>query len=192
MEAKKKRPERGEYGYLKWKKKRCFWHTVLLAAVAAGIFILGLCLNKMEVANVFTVLAMLMVLPMAKSLVAVILLLPYRPHTKEEAKRLSALAGPEDIVLFDVVFTSAESPMHLDAVFFTGHQILGYTARKKDKPENIKKYLEKELKARCLDSVVFLTTEETALKKRLALRGDAMEKSTQQKEAFEMFRTWIV
>lgn len=192
METKKKHPERGEYGYLAWKKKRDVWHTVLLAAVAVGIFILGLCLNKMEVANVFTVLAMLMVLPMAKSLVAVILLLPYHPHTREEAQRLSALAGPEDLVMYDVVFTSAESPMHLDAVFFTGHQLLGYTSRRKDKTENIKKYLEKELKARCLDYAVFLTAEETALKKRLALRKDASGGSPQQKEAFAMFRTWIV
>lgn len=194
---KSKKPERGELGYLKWKKRGGLIHTAILVAVGLGIFILGLLLNKMEPTNIFSVFAVLMVLPAAKSLVGVILLAPFRPLEEETAKRLAGYAKAGDIVLHDVVFTSAERAMHLDCIYITEHQIIALSTSPKDKLDLIQAYFEKELKAREIPYVVFLTREEEALVKRMALRQEPVENSQEetpklQQEVYEMLRTFIV
>ncbi|MGN0505780.1 MAG: hypothetical protein ACI4FZ_04420 [Lachnospiraceae bacterium] len=174
--------ERGEYGYLKLRKKQALCHTLLMAGIGVVIFLLGLLLNKMEATNIFTVAAVLMVLPAAKSLVAVIVLAPYRETKKEDKERLDTYAMSGDTILYDVVFTSSEKVMHLTQVYVTGHQIIGISLRQKDDLKAATEYLEKELKARCLSYVVFLTKEESALKKRMALRKQETEGRSEQTE----------
>lgn len=182
--------QRGEQGYLKARKRGAFLNTLLMVGIGFAIFIVGLLLNKMEPANIFTVAGFLMILPAAKSLVAVIVLSPYRETKEEDRKRLASYAMENDTLLYDVVFTSSEKIMHLNCVYVTEHQILGISLRKKDDLKVIKEYLEKELKARCIPYVVFLTDSEDALKKRMALR-QTNEKEAQS-EVVEMLRTFTI
>ena len=84
---KKQKLEKGSYGYLKSKKKDALVHTLLMTGIGVAIFIVGLLLNKMEVANIFTILAFLMVLPAAKALVTVIVLFPYASISQEKKSR---------------------------------------------------------------------------------------------------------
>ena len=75
---KKQKLERREYGYLAQKKRSALFHTVLMVLIGLVIFVVGLLLNKMEARNVFTIAAICMVLPAAKSFVSVIVLFPYK------------------------------------------------------------------------------------------------------------------
>ena len=53
--------------YIKKKKKRKIIMVVAIIVIAAAIFGIGLLLNKMSRANIFTVLAILCVLPWQKN-----------------------------------------------------------------------------------------------------------------------------
>jgi len=191
--AKKQKPFKGEYGYLSRKKKDALAHTFLMVAVGLAVFVLGLLLNKMEVRNIFTVLAFLAVLPAAKAFVNVIVLFPYHPMNEEKKNRLDTLAKKQDTILYDVVFTSSEHIMHLDCIYVTGHQVIGYTERSKDKVKVIEEYLKKEIDIRQLSYKVFIATEEKQLADRMKLRGEEKEiDSKTQEEVVELLKLFTI
>lgn len=190
---KRKKLERGEYGYLKQRKQGALSGTILMVLIGVGIFITGLLLNKMEGRNLFTVIAITMVLPAAKYFVSYLVLFPYKPVAVETKERLASYAGEQDTILYDVVFTSSEKVMHLDCIYVTGHQIIGYTSRTKDKPEKIQEYLKKELQIRGLSYTVYLATEEKQIVNRMKLRKEEKEAVVSAKqEVLEMLKVFTV
>ena len=56
-----------EKGYLTCRKQRLFMNVASNVLVAVVIFIFGLFLNKMQARNIFSVLALLFVLPVGRS-----------------------------------------------------------------------------------------------------------------------------
>lgn len=191
---KKQKLERGQYGYLKEKKQNSLFGTLLMIVIGIAIFVTGLLLNKMEATNVFTVIAICMVMPAAKYFVSYVVLFPYKPMDLEIKKTLDSYAKEGDTVLYDVVFTSSEKVMHLDCIYVTGHQIIGYTSRAKDKVQIMQDYLKKELKLRGISYAVFIATEEKQIKDRMKLRGEeAVEANSEAKEeVLSMLRTFTV
>ena len=191
---KKQKLERGEYGYLKQKKQKALFGTFLMVLIGIAIFVVGLLLNKMEATNLFTVIAICMVMPAAKYFVSYVVMFPYRPMDAATKERLASYAKEGDTVLYDVVFTSSEKVMHLDCIYVTGHQIIGYTSRKKDNIQVIADYFKKELKLRLSSYAVYIATEEKQVKDRMKLRGEeSAEANTEAKEeVLSMLRTFTV
>lgn len=179
---KKQKPVKGTYGYLSSIKRNALAHTLLMVAIGLLVFVIGLLLNKMEVSNIFTVLAFLFVLPAAKSFVSVIILFPYRQMDIGKKERLDRYKKGEDEILYDLVFTSAERVMHLDCVYITGSQIIGYTERTKDNVKKIEEYIKRELEIRQINYRVFIAASEKQLENRMALRT---EQEQWEKEAME-------
>ena len=60
--------KRGEYGYIAARKKKTLLGTIIIALIGVAIFLVGLFLNKMSNRNLFTIIAVLAVLPAAKHL----------------------------------------------------------------------------------------------------------------------------
>jgi hypothetical protein len=191
---KKIKLERGEYGYLKQRKHKALLGTFLMVLIGIAIFGLGLLLNKMEATNVFTVIAICMVMPAAKFFVSYVVLFPYQPTALETKERLDSYAKEGDTILYDVVFTSSEKVMHLECIYVTGHQIIGYTSRKKDNVQVMQEYLKKELKLRCNSYAVYIAAEEKQIKDRMKLRGEEIaDINTEAKEeVLSMLRTFTV
>lgn len=191
---KKKKLKKGEYGYLKSKKKGAIVHTLLMFGIGVAIFVIGLLLNKMEPTNIFTVVAFLMVLPAAKAFVSFVVLFPYASISQEQKNSLAQYAREQDIVLYDVVFTSAEKIMHLDCIYITKHQVIGYTSREKDNLKIIEEYLKKELNIRCLDFKVYLAKEEKQIKDRMRLRGEEAQTNNSKavEEVVEMIQLFTI
>lgn len=191
---KKAKLERGQYGYLKEKKQKAVFGTFLMVLIGLAIFVTGLLLNKMEATNVFTVIAVCMVMPAAKYFVAYVVLFPYKPIEPETKERLDSYAKEGDTMLYDVVFTSSEKVMHLDCIYVTGHQIIGYTSRAKDKVQIIQDYFKKELKLRAISYAVYIATEEKQIKDRMKLRGEENNNSDTEakEEVLSMLRTFTV
>lgn len=191
---KKPKLERGEYGYLKQRKQKALFGMLRMILIGIVIFVVGLLLNKMEATNVFTVAAICMVMPAARYFVSYVVLFPYKPMDAETRQRLDSYAREQDTVLYDVVFTSSEKVMHLDCIYVTGHQIIGYTSREKDKVEVIQDYLKKELKSRCLNYTVYIATEEKQIKDRMKLRGEesAEPDTAAKEEVLTMLRIFTV
>lgn len=191
---KKQKLERGQYGYLKEKKKKALVGTFLMVFIGIAIFAAGLLLNKMESTNIFTVIAICMVMPAAKYFVSYVVLLPYKQTDVQTKERLDSYAKEGDTVLYDVVFTSSEKVMHLDCIYVTGHQIVGYTSRAKDNVQVMSEYLKKELKLRCISYAVFIGTEEKQIKDRMKLRSEESAETTSdaKEEVLSMLRTFTV
>lgn len=191
---KKPKLERGEYGYLKDKKKKALSGTILMVFIGIVIFVIGLLLNKMEATNLFTVIAVCMVMPAAKYFVSYVVLFPYASINLETKERLESYAGETDTLLYDVVFTSSEKVMHLDCIYVTEHQIIGYTSRAKDKITVIQDYLKKELKNRGISYVVYIATEEKQVKDRMKLRGteSSVSNGEEKEEVLSMLRTFTI
>jgi len=192
--SKKQKLERGEYGYLKQKKQKALLGTGLMVLVGIGIFVIGLLLNKMESTNIFTVIAICMVMPAAKYFVTYVVLFPYKPTDIETKGRLASYAKEDDSVLYDVVFTSSEKVMHLDCIYVTGHQIIGYTSRTKDNIQIMQEYLKKELKLRCISYALYIATQEKQITDRMKLRGEENAETNAQakEEVLSMLRTFTI
>lgn len=132
---------RGEFGYIKTRKKRAVVGTLLMTVFGIAVFLTGLFLNEMSNRNIFTVIAVLFVLPGAKYLVAFIVLFPYHSVGRE---RYDSIVGklPEGMQLYtDLVITSSEKIMHLDFAVVGNGQVFGLLGEGKQELAYVRKYL---------------------------------------------------
>lgn len=193
---KKGKIQKGEYGYLKYRKTKSILHMLVLLMAGVGIFVLGLALNKWEVKNIFTVFAILMILPIVRVFVSLVILIPYRQISIENKNEIEKYKRSDDVLMFNLVFTSSEHVQHLDALLVTGHQAVGLILNPKEKPEKVNDYFKKEFAARKLDFVYFGATSINAFSQRLQKRSDNETLSEKQQadrnEVLEMIRTAIV
>ena len=189
---KKPKMEKCEYGYLNWQKRRQLLAVVIQCLISATIFMIGYLLNDNSKNNIFTVLAVLLVLPMAKHLVEVIILLPYRtpPATLYEAVMKTARA--DAFVFSDYVFTSQEKVMYLSSMVVQGKEIIGLIGREKENVAYIKSYLERSMKQRSLPYQVIICTEEAAYLKKIQETVSEPEEEAVLMETLEFLRAGAV
>lgn len=81
--------------------------------------------------NLLTVVAIVGVLPAAKALVGVIMILPYRSQTQDAYDEICAVADNRCIVLTELVLTTAEKIMPIDFIVVRENHIVGYTTNPK-------------------------------------------------------------
>lgn len=176
-----KRIERCEYGRINAEKRKNIIGALSMVAIGVAIFILGLCLNKFEKTNIFTVVAVLFVLPMARYLTTMIVLLPYKTPEKSLYEQVKS-AVPQGSVLFsDYVFTSGERAMGMSFFVLTGNEMIGLAMSEKEKTDKMTAYLGAELKRRQIPGKVTVHKETekflTALKR--------IEKATRTEEEMQ-------
>lgn len=145
-----------EKGYLTYRKRKLFLNVTLNVLAAIIIFIAGLLLNKMQPRNIFSVLALLFVLPIGRSLATFFILMPYKELNDEVLIKTEENIKEKGILLYSPVFTSAENVMGLDLIAVFKGRILGYKERLsksarndydyKKKTETAKAYIDKHLK----------------------------------------------
>ncbi len=148
-----KKIEKYEKGYFGFRKKKLILNMFFNLLAALAVFIFGLLVNKFELRNIFSVIAMLFILPIARSFAELFILLPYKKADENDyAKAEKAIEG-KGMLLYEAVFTSSERPMHLNMIALFHGRILGYEARgisknEKTHEENLKeakKYIDKHL-----------------------------------------------
>ena len=133
--------ERGDFGYIQARKRKALLGTILMAVIGVAIFVTGLLLNKMSNRSVFTIIAVLFVLPGAKFLVAYIVTFPYQSVSRERYDKVKS-ALTENMTLYtDLVITSSEKVMHLDFIAVGNGQVIGLVGPKKQDIAYIRKYL---------------------------------------------------
>lgn len=191
-----KKIQKGEFGYLKNKKVRQTLYLLALLLVAVAIFILGLALNKWQARNIFTIVAILMILPITRVFVSLVILIPYKNITDEDKNVIEGLKRENDELFYNLVFTSSEHVMHLDALLVTGHQAVGLFRDKKGKREKTEEYFKKEFSARHLDFVYYQAPDLKSFESRLKKRSDnevlSEKQAADRKEVLEMIRTATV
>ena len=110
----------------------------------------------MQPRNIFSVLALLFVLPVGRSLATYFILLPYKEIKGDHLFRAEENIKDKGILLYSPVFTSAENVMHLDLIAVFKGRILGYKEKigksvrneydYKKKTDAAKAYIDKHLK----------------------------------------------
>lgn len=133
--------KKGEFGYINARKKRALFGVLTMVIIGLAVFFLGLLLNKMSNRNIFTVIAVLFVLPGAKFLVALIVMMPYHSVTEERYEKVKEKLVPASVLYTDLVITSSEKVMHLDFAVVGNGQVLVLLGEGKQEVSYVKKYL---------------------------------------------------
>ncbi len=207
---------KGSYQYIERKKKAYILKTLLYVAIGVAIYVTGLCLNRFQSNNIFTVLAILMVLPAAKALVAIVVFWPCRSVSYDRIHKVyqilkenyssiesedTVLFQPDVIedelnVYFDMVYTSSEKVMNLDVLVITTRRILGLMGREKQKLTTLQTHMQDNLEKRGLSfGVKIFDKEEAFLKALKELKPDNPETKNNKKdrdEAIEFIEAIIV
>lgn len=144
--------EKGDSHYISRKKKRQLSYVLICLITAVIIFIVGYYLNKKSNANIFTILAVLMVLPGAKFFTTLAVLFPYQDAPEEDRQMLMKIRPGEGELLSSLVFTSPEKVMNLDFLWIGDGHVYGCMSSRGDVDKQakqlvfIQEYLSKGVK----------------------------------------------
>lgn len=133
----------GEWGYIEKKKWRQLIFTVLMALIGIGIFLIGYYLKGKSNQSIFTVFAVLMVLPGAKFFVSFVVLAPYHTPKREQYEELIRIMPKNSKLFSDMVITSPEKIMNLDFILVSNHHVLGLIGKSNQDSSYIQSYLTK-------------------------------------------------
>lgn len=139
----RKKAEKGSRRYLLAKKRQGIFYTLLCLLIGAAIYLIGYFLNKKSNANIFTILAMLMVLPGAKMMTNVIILFPFYTVPEEWEENMKAAIPEDSRLLSGVVFTSPEKIMNLDFLWLGDGYVYGCLGKEGQDMAYIQAYLSK-------------------------------------------------
>ena len=118
--------QKGEYGYIKRQKRVRLIRTVLFFVAAFTVFFVGVYLNHGDKRSIYTVIAMVGVIPAAMAAVSAIMIW-LRPSMDAELYRnISSVSGNLQM-LYELFLTTREKNLYLDAAVITGDQVLAYT-----------------------------------------------------------------
>lgn len=143
-----KKYKKFEKGYLTYRKRKLFLNIAVNVISAVSIFVFGLLLNKMQPRNIFSVLSLLFVLPIGRSLSTLFILLPYKEMSDESTAKAEESIKTKGILLYSPVFTSAEDVMHLDLIAVFNGKILAYKEKTGNSVKNENDYKKKTGKAK--------------------------------------------
>lgn len=182
--------ERGSFESIKRKKRRNILMTFLMVFIGCIMFIVGLFMNQFERSNLCTMLAILMVLPATKYLVAFIVVFPYKSVSKERYEHITNIVPENTIVMTDMVITSTEKVMNLDFVIITDNQVLGLVGKKNQDALYIEKYIDETLETYKIDGFV-VKIFENEKKFEDSITDRKFEKTNLQEEAYKTIRTLV-
>ena len=187
-----KRIERCEYGRINAEKRKNIIGALTMVAIGVAIFVLGLCLNKFEKSNIFTVVAVLFVLPMARYLTTVIVLLPYKTPDKNLYEQVKSTMPEGSVLLSDYVFTSGERAMGMSFFVLTGNELIGLAMSEKEKTEKMTTYLGAELKRRQIPGKVTIHKEKERFLSGLKKITVATKTEEEMQELIDFLRSLAV
>ena len=124
-----KKKEKGQPGYIKWRKEKYLIGTIAEFAVVIALVVLGYVQTKTKL-NLLTVVAAVGCLPASKMLVEFITIAPHQSIEKDIYQEIEAKASLLKRV-YDLVITSPEKVMLVDAIVISGHTVIGYASNTK-------------------------------------------------------------
>lgn len=133
------RIKKGEAGYITARKKNLGLQTILGFGIV-GAFLLAGYLKTYSRSNLFTIIAVLGCLPSAKALTEWIAIFPYQTVDRrivEEVKAKSSLLT----TAYDLVITSRDRIMPVDAVVISNRTVFGYAGNPKTNTEKAAKHI---------------------------------------------------
>ena len=179
-------------GYIKSEKR---WQALwLLFFIVLGfvIFFVGYFLNNHSKTNVFTIIAILMVLPAAKRVVSLSVLFPFHSVSKDEYEKVKQFVSPEAHVFTEYVFTSTEKIMGLRFLIIDKGNVIGVTANKKQYLDYINTYLAKGVHNLSPNCHVKIVEDEDAMLRFYAKSNEVSITDNQEKAVLDYLRSLAV
>ncbi len=137
------RCNKGEYGYIKKRKRQKLFMTILMGLIGLSIYGIGFAMNGYKQSNVCLVLAILMVLPGANFLTTFILLFPYHSPDRAFYNEIAGAIKKGGTLLSDLVITSTERAMNLDFIYVGNGCLYGLIGKSKNGTKDAQDYLAK-------------------------------------------------
>ncbi|MCD7817915.1 MAG: hypothetical protein LUH07_02535 [Lachnospiraceae bacterium] len=138
-----KKTAKGNYGYIRYEKKKRFLITLLLFALPLGLYIIGYITVKSRL-NLFTVIAILGCLPACRSTVGLIMMMLQKPMPPERYEEAKKAAG--DLTSgYELVITAYEHTSLVEAFVVCGDQIVCYTPDQKTDAAYLEKHIRQNL-----------------------------------------------
>ena len=143
MRKNKKHPVKGSYGYYSYEKKRRVAIVAFLFGLCLLIFFTGLIMTGTR-KNLFTLVAILGVLPAAKWTVSMIMILLQKSIDPKVVEITEEIAG--DLTHgYELCVTAYEGRLSLDAVVVCGNNIAAYSIAEKGKFDFMETHVRKIL-----------------------------------------------
>lgn len=181
--------QKGEPGYIAFMKKFNLLITLVLFALAIGIFITGLLIFESK-ANICSIIGALFIIPAARYMTVWILFLPYKSVTDEEFKEIYGLMKGGNILYADVLVTSTEKAYCMPFLVITGNKVFAF-AKGNAKLYKVQDYMADTIRRRGCDFKVMVTDD--IAKFRSLLRsadsaGELVFNDDEQRENFDRER----
>lgn len=168
------RKNKGEYGYRGSRRKNRLFITLLLAAGVAAQLIARSFTDNQAADNILTVMAILTVLPMANMASPLIASWKYPSPPESFHQKLMAYE-PKFTILYDLILTSKEAVMPMDAIVVHPKGVIAYCTGQKVDAAKAEKFLNQMLSANRLDPHAKVIKDEAAFFRRIALLAPASE-----------------
>lgn len=140
-----KKVKKGNYGYIRYEKKRRFLITVIQFILPLGLYIIGYMTVKTRL-NLFTLIAILGCLPACRSAVGLIMMLMQKPMPRDRYE--SARQAAQGLVSgYEAVITAYEHASHVEAFVVCGNQVVCFTADAQTQPAYLEKHIRQMLSA---------------------------------------------
>lgn len=135
---------KGTYGYIRRQTVFEIIKTIILFAMAFGIFLMGyLTLGTRK--SLWSVFAVLALLPASKSLVGVIMLLRFRSLTPEQYDKYSSITGMIPVI-YENVLTTTGRAYYLPVICCMASTVTAYTTAGSSEINALKSHIETVLK----------------------------------------------
>lgn len=171
---------KGEYGYLSYKKKLNFIITAIALLVIIAIFVTGIIIFKSR-NNYMTLVATVLVLPWAKLAVAYFILIPHKSCTKDIYDRLENSRKDIDVI-YDVVVSNSKKPIGICAMAVTDNTVVALSLDKAPDKNLFEKSLKEFLKNDKLNATVTLYTDTDTFIKRVSNLASNFDSSDDNKK----------
>lgn len=130
---------KGEAGYITARKKSLGLQTATGFGIVAAFLLAGY-LKTYSRSNLFTIIAVLGCLPSAKALTEWIAIFPYKTIDRKIAEEIKE-KGSLLTAVFDLVITSKDQIMPVDAIVISNRTIFGYAGNPKTDTEAAAKHI---------------------------------------------------
>lgn len=153
--------QKGEYGFIQSRRKIEILKTVLMFALSLAVFLIGYSVTKTR-ANLFTVVAVLGMLPASKCAVSMIMFLKSSTGTREAYEEIAAHMDGMPAV-YDLVITTAERAYPVLAIACGGQALYGFVEKKGKDLKKLEQHLSQMLKQNQHSSVHVKLFEDISL-----------------------------
>lgn len=142
---------KGTAGYISAKKRQLAYIIGAVAVIAILLLVAGYFVYGTRV-NIFSVLAVIVCIPVCRTLVNLIMLIPH--HTTSERMELELSGVTEDLtVLYDLLVTSEKKAMQIDALVISPTTICGYTSSPQTDTEDAARHIKHMLKKNKIEKI---------------------------------------